>query len=331
MDNLEIAEILDQVIELTSEKDSNALELALAHSLFKLVGIQNVVVYTARHINKASLASASKEPRNKDQPIPAELLDDLNQCLSTAQIIELSKDGKNMTLFPLQSAKKQPLAVVVVKESEGDNRHILAIQVLRIYHNFLALMNENERDTLTGLLNRKTFDQKISTIISNLQKTNKRRREDDDGASYLAIFDIDHFKNVNDTYGHLIGDEVLLTFSQLMDKHFRGKDLLFRFGGEEFVGVYPCPDDATMAEILNRFRNVIASHNFPQVGKVTVSCGFTKVEPHDLPPNIIGRADTALYHAKETGRNQVCQYENLVAEGHLKAKEESDSGDIELF
>lgn len=332
MDNqLEISEVLDQVIDLTSEKDTNALELALAHSLFKLVGIQNVVVYTARHINKASLVLSNPETKDKDHPIPAELIEDLNNCLTSAQIVNVTTHEKKLTLFPIQTAKKQPLAVVVVKESEGDNRHILAIQVLRIYHNFLALMSENERDTLTGLLNRKTFDQKINSIISDIQHQHKKRRDDDKGASYLAIFDIDHFKNVNDTYGHLIGDEVLLMFSQLMETHFRSKDLLFRFGGEEFVGIYICPDDATINEVLNRFRNTIAEHDFPQVGKVTVSCGFTKIEQNDLSPNIIGRADTALYHAKNNGRNQVCQYEHLVAEGHLAPKEEAESGEIELF
>lgn len=332
MDNqLEIPEILDQVISLTGKKDTNAIELALAHSLFKLVGIPNVVVYTARHIKKASFSQSKKDASNKDQPIPLELLDELNVCLTTEETIEVSKNEGNLTLFPIQTAKKQPLGVVVTRQTDDDNRHILAIQVLRIYHNFLALMNENERDTLTGLLNRKTFDQKINTIIAEIQNQNKRRRGDDSSNSYLAIFDIDHFKNVNDTYGHLIGDEVLLIFAQLMESTFRDKDLLFRFGGEEFVGIFICPDSATMAEVLNRFRNAIAEHNFPQVGKVTVSCGFTKIDENDLSPNIIGRADTALYHAKENGRNQVCQYEYLVEQGLLSKKEESESGDIELF
>jgi diguanylate cyclase (GGDEF)-like protein len=116
----------------------------------------------------------------------------------------------------------------------------------------------------------------------------------------------------------------------MMDKNFRDTDLLFRFGGEEFVGVYQCPDDETMSNVLNRFRQVIEHYAFPQVGNVTVSCGFTKIDNLDLSSSIMDRADTALYHAKNNGRNQVCHHEKLVALG-LLAGEDSSGGEIELF
>jgi diguanylate cyclase (GGDEF)-like protein len=179
------------------------------------------------------------------------------------------------------------------------------------------------------LLNRKTFDLKINGIISSLQGNQNRRSGDSSVPSYLAIFDIDHFKRVNDTFGHLMGDEVLLLFSRIMEKSFRDKDLLFRFGGEEFVGVFQCPSDEIMTTVLNRFRENVEKHSFPQVGEVTVSCGYTRIETFDLSSSLIDRADLSLYHAKNNGRNQVCQHEQLIAAGALEHSD--NTGEIELF
>ena len=84
-----------------------------------------------------------------------------------------------------------------------------------------------------------------------------------------------------------------------------------------------------MCAVLNRFRENIEKYTFPQVGKVTVSAGFTKIDAYDTSSNIIGRADAALYHAKKNGRNQVCQHEHLISTGELEHTE--NSGEIELF
>ena len=144
------------------------------------------------------------------------------------------------------------------------------LQILSIYHNFMSLIHESERDILIDLLNRKTLDLKIKDIIIGLKNHVQNQT---DAHSYLATFDLDHFKQVNDAHGHLIGDEVLLLFSHQMHKNFRDKDLLFRFGGEEFVGIFQCTDDDTITHILGRFQQTIAAFNFPQVGLVTLSFG----------------------------------------------------------
>jgi diguanylate cyclase (GGDEF)-like protein len=319
--------ILENIILLTSERDSDALELALAQTLLKLAAPESMTLYQADNINGTQrLSDISHIEAEK---IPEGLSFALKECLHSGNTIYAKRDEKDIILFPLMGSRYHPIAVIKVEAEQGSYDHLLTIMILKIYHNFVALMNENERDTLTGLLNRKTFDQKISGIISSLQGNSGKRSDDNHESAYLAIFDIDHFKRVNDTYGHLIGDEVLLLFSQIMSRTFREKDLLFRFGGEEFVGVFHCPSDEAISDVLNRFRKNIEEYNFPQAGKVTVSSGFTKIDAFDLSSKLIDRADVALYHAKNSGRNQVCQHEQLINSGVLEHSD--NTGEIELF
>jgi len=329
MPHKKLEDVLDRIVTLTSERDAIASELALAQTLFTLAGIENMVMHSAGNIHRVKHAIAINEKLPENEEIQLEIVDSLVQCLETAKITSIQYQSKNLTLFPLLCSKQKPLAVIVVEETADTCENNLTIKILKIYHNFIALMNDNERDTLTGLLNRKTFDLKINNIISGLQNPLHRGKKSKQ-ASFLAIFDIDHFKRVNDTYGHLMGDEVLLLFSHLMEKSLRDNDLLFRFGGEEFVGIFQCPSDDIMASVLNRFRQVVENHLFPQVGQVTVSCGYTRIEPEDLSSNIMDRADTALYYAKKNGRNRACQHERLVALG-LLAEADTSGGEIELF
>ena len=162
-----------------------------------------------------------------------------------------------------------------------------------------------------------------------MQEAAKLQSDNANQVHFLAIFDIDHFKRVNDEFGHLIGDEVLLLFSQLMTQTFRSSDPIFRFGGEEFVGVFECSSHDDIPNILNRFREKVGHFDFPQVGKVTVSAGYTEIFAYDLPSQLIDHSDLALYFAKNNGRNRICFYEQLIADGSLQ--ENKKEGDIELF
>jgi diguanylate cyclase (GGDEF)-like protein len=321
--------VLENIISLTSERDANSIELALAQTLLKLAAPESMTLYRASSIDSIKYANTLIGKHHQNEEIPADILDALKECLESGKTTYTQRQKKRFTLFPLLNAKGQPIAVILIEAALDSQDHALTIMILKIYHNFVALMNENERDTLTGLMNRKTFDLKINSIISSLQGNNQRRNDESRISSYLAIFDIDHFKRVNDTYGHLMGDEVLLLFSRIMEESFRDEDLLFRFGGEEFVGVFQCPSDETMTVVLNRFRENVEKHSFPQVGTVTVSCGFTRVGTFDLSSSLIDRADTSLYHAKDNGRNQVCQHERLIATGMLEHSD--NTGEIELF
>jgi diguanylate cyclase (GGDEF)-like protein len=147
---------------------------------------------------------------------------------------------------------------------------------------------------------------------------------------WLGVIDIDHFKHVNDGFGHLIGDEVLLLLSRLMRTSFRFHDHLYRFGGEEFVVLMRCNSDEDAASAMERLRANVERYVFPQVGHITISVGFTKLRAGDSPNDAFARADRAVYYAKQNGRNQVQHHAQLVAEGKL-VDESRDHSDAELF
>jgi diguanylate cyclase (GGDEF)-like protein len=329
MPHTQLPAVLDNIIALTEVKDSDELELALMQMLLSISNVKKTTIYSAGSIIRTKHALANNQPIVDSDAIPANMLTALATCLETAKpSITHIDENEILTLFPLMNARQTTHAVIAIEQTNSLTNHGLIMQILHIYHNFSTLMNENEHDSLTGLLNRKTFDLKINDIIADLSNNNEDLSNN--SHIYLAILDIDHFKKINDMHGHLMGDEVLLLLSNIMRKNFRDKDLLFRFGGEEFVGIFQCADNDTIMHILNRFRKAIEDFNFPQVGKVTVSCGFTRIQALDLSSKVIDRADTALYHAKNNGRNLVCQHEQLIESGLLLEKQTSE-GEIEFF
>lgn len=204
-------------------------------------------------------------------------------------------------------------------------RHAEEVACLaRIYGSQIRLLDYSELDTLTRLLNRKTFDETFDRLLTaqagngnEASFDDRRGHRAENSPAWLCVIDVDHFKRVNDSFGHLFGDEVLLRMGELMRKTFRGGDRLFRFGGEEFVVILNAANEQLAAASFNRFRISVENHEFPQVGKVTCSIGFTAVSDMDVPTDVVGRADEALYFAKEHGRNQVCCHEQLVAAGAI--------------
>jgi len=158
-------------------------------------------------------------------------------------------------------------------------------------------------DSLTGLYNRRYMEGHIATLV---EKAANRGKE-----ISLIILDIDHFKAVNDTYGHDVGDEVLKEFSARILQNIRGIDLACRFGGEEFVLVMPDTDLSFAFMVGERIRQCIASAGFnvsTDGGSLDLTCsvGVACLEQlDDTPETILKRADQALYRAKNDGRNRV--------------------------
>ncbi|MDZ7919736.1 GGDEF domain-containing protein [Rhodoferax sp.] len=226
----------------------------------------------------------------------------------------------------LEFGTEQPLSAAMLDLVEG---------ILLTYNNLLGLLDYGEKDALTELLNRKTFDGAFFKATAEqhgdeLPDGGERRHPHPDAGVWLAVLDIDHFKRVNDTYGHLIGDEVLLLLARLMRSSFRFHDQLYRFGGEEFVVLMRCDSAEHASQALERLREKVQAYAFPQVGTITVSIGFSVLLPHDTPSGAFGRADKAVYHAKEHGRNQVCSYQGLVASGDL-VEQVAEGMDVDLF
>ena len=324
-----IIDLLQKLVLLTNERDPYSLELMLAKTIADITVPVSVDLYrldakqelfSVINTDKGALGTDISEP----------LKNHLLQCFEHHQAIKFETQGSPILLFPLKNNKNYTTAAISVMPARDEPQIELTIQsLIQVYQNYIGLINENERDTLTGLLNRKTFEIKINKVFASLLSQHARKGDNLNQKSFLAIFDIDSFKRVNDEYGHLIGDEVLLLFSQIMTRTFREKDMLFRFGGEEFVVIFECPSSKDMERVINRFREQIAAYNFPQIGKVTVSAGYTELNLHDTASTLIDRADAALYYAKNHGRNCVHNYEQLVADGHLQQKEMDN--DIELF
>lgn len=251
----------------------------------------------------------------------------LTQCYRSQQATsETLADEQRRYLFPVHGVGYIKHLIDIRGRELDKQEHQSLTQLLTLVNSQFLLLDKNDHDALTGLLNRKAFEERLSQLIGSYQ----HRKQDKRCGYCFALLDIDFFKRVNDTYGHLYGDEVLILFAGIMEKVFRHEDMMFRYGGEEFAVVLSNVDLEMAASILNRFREKVSEFDFPQVGQITVSIGYTAITHMPNTTEIIAHADKALYYAKENGRNQVNAYETLVEQGDIiiTARE---SDDIELF
>lgn len=216
-------------------------------------------------------------------------------------------DDPHVVFFPVSVDRKLIEVIEVRRSPLMKNCRASMSHVLAIYSNFVRILHIQETDALTGALNRGAFDNKINLTA----QATKRKPNFSPNPHYWWLFmlDLDHFKAVNDQFGHLIGDEVLLLTTRIMQNTVRAVDTVFRYGGEEFaILVSPCSltDAQNLAE---RIRQKIADAHFPQVENMTTSIGVAPIDRFDHVANIVGRADKALYQAKREGRNRVCVYD----------------------
>lgn len=152
-------------------------------------------------------------------------------------------------------------------------------------------------DKLTGANNREYFEQNYKKLIKECKKSNN--------LFALAVLDIDHFKRVNDTFGHSVGDDVLKKFVEVIHKNSRTEDILIRWGGEEFILILKVKSEESLLEVLEKLRNYIENEKFDIVDKITCSIGSTVYTNDENISETINRADEAVYEAKNNGRNQV--------------------------
>lgn len=150
-------------------------------------------------------------------------------------------------------------------------------------------------------LTRTTNRMKFNIILE--QKIKERKRTE--SPISLAFFDLDYFKQVNDTYGHKVGDETLIAFSETIRRHIRSGDIFARWGGEEFIIIYDNCDAKSALVRSEHLRQIIAESVHPIIGKITCSIGVTEVRDSDTGDSVLLRVDEALYKAKEEGRNRV--------------------------
>lgn len=183
-------------------------------------------------------------------------------------------------------------AVLLQREIETRLRAEAALQAANAKLQRLATT-----DRLTGAWNRTYLEE---TLVTEMERANRYRQP-----LSLLIFDIDHFKGINDTHGHLVGDEVLIELTRRIRAHLRTVDVLARWGGEEFVLLLPHCGATEAQQVAEKLRALVADSPFSRAGQVTASIGLAQWQPHESLDTWLKRADDALYAAKAAGRNRV--------------------------
>ena len=158
------------------------------------------------------------------------------------------------------------------------------------------IIESSYTDELTQIFNRKKFNTDIKKNMKNFNKL----------SPYLMLIDIDHFKKINDTYGHPVGDYVLEELTKLISENIRSNDKFYRIGGEEFAIISTQKNNENERIFAEKIKNLIERHIFDKVGNITISIGFTKYQPEESYHNWYKRADEALYEAKKT-RNTIIE------------------------
>jgi diguanylate cyclase (GGDEF)-like protein len=156
---------------------------------------------------------------------------------------------------------------------------------------------QSQKDTLTGVWTRAYLEEAARQEISRQQRYGH--------AVSLVMIDIDHFKQINDRFGHAMGDRVLVEFCQVAQKCIRATDILGRWGGEEFLLILPNTDSAHATELAERIRNALERHAFPAAQRITASFGLSLLLDGEDWEAWLQRADMMLYRAKAAGRNRV--------------------------
>ena len=194
-------------------------------------------------------------------------------------------------------------------------------QLTELRANLEKLRRESLIDPLTEVGNRKYF-------VTELNKAAMEARQQ---GTPLALFmiDIDHFKNFNDTHGHLVGDQVLKLVGRTLTQNVKGRDIVARYGGEEFVVLLPQTRLEDASKVADHLRKTVASKTIirrptnQSLGAITLSIGVTQYVPSETMANFVHRADTCMYKAKTSGRNLVWAEE---AQQNAAEEGEADNG-----
>lgn len=343
---------LHHLAEITHCREHDELDLAAINALYQLTGAlsatmldvtqtgEQLFLQTRAVVEQGAVFSYFDSPTGPDYesrliPCPPVLADAIRS--KAAEVEEIEAGGHTILWLPLWLNDRIQCCIRLEYATVSEARAQLLIKgIVTVYSNYQNLIDYSERDSLTGLLNRKTFDTRFARMTAQCVAPRhltppghpERRHSEEVRENWLAVIDIDHFKKINDRFGHVYGDEVLILLANILKSSFRANEKIFRFGGEEFVVLLRSAtlQNATMA--FERFRRAIEQHDFPQVGRVTVSLGFVSISS-DTPVVVLGHADQALYYAKEHGRNQIQLYDRLVADKLLEPV--AASGSVEFF
>lgn len=223
--------------------------------------------------------------------------------------LEASECDKNW-LKRLESITNEKELLVLIEDKKAKAETSFTIKINKIDQKYLLTLTD------VSLLVKESQENKLAASMDPLTQLNNRSKFNDafeivatqareDEAFSLIMFDIDHFKEVNDTYGHLVGDEVLVKLSELIQSHTRESDIFARWGGEEFMILLKGAKLQKAKNIAEYLRTIIEVEHFNEVNNITCSFGVSSYKLGDDIASITKRVDEALYESKETGRNKV--------------------------
>lgn len=334
-------DILQNLVHMTGQRDHLRLEFSVLSTLLQLPDTTQVRAleihpfegqYWVRPrtwLQEGQLVNTDIDFLHDPQRKPLRTLPALAQGLSAKQerIAFTTDDGQHILWLPVWMREQARVCIEITQSAQFSTHDLdILLAIFQVYQNYQSLLDYSERDALTGLLNRKTFDEHLHRFSSSNKQVCAEMQP------WLAVIDIDHFKHVNDRYGHLFGDEVLILVANLLRSNFGSQHRVFRFGGEEFVVLLQPMNVDAVSEALEHFRRAVQDYEFPQIGKITISLGFSGAHMQSpSPTQLLSQADEALYYAKENGRNRVCHYESLQALGLLKKQVQITHDDVELF
>ena len=270
-----------QPVELAFAEADHTVRMALAIGLTAALLASALAWMAARRLSEdlyaLAAAASAVEAGQPGSNIPA--------VHSNREVHQLSQALGRMThrLLAAREAMEEKVRLRTL-ELEAANR---------------ALDLQARTDALTGLLNRRGFESQMAFAMALARRSTRP-------LSVIAV-DVDHFKRVNDTYGHEAGDEVLRRLARTLETRLRGSDVIARLGGEEFVALLPDTDLEGARAIAQTLVTAMAQQQDPVVGTITVSAGVASMRgADDTGAAILRRSDIALYEAKGQGRNRVC-------------------------
>ncbi len=344
--------LLGKLGKMTSIRDTELLEQSLLRTLGPLLGVLDTSLYRtddsgnlARVINyhRSRVVEGDGVSRMVERVEEIMHLSDVSEeVITLTDNVRLlnkpctrKRDHELIVAYPLLAGNDVCGYFIFTRDREVSASEDSMIRgVLEVYSNYYALLDVSQRDRLTGLLNRQALEGGFDRLWHALSRTDayqekmSGRRQAPSDKYWLAVIDIDHFKPINDNFGHMVGDEILLLVSRLMTSTFRTTDLLYRYGGEEFVAIISAENDVIAKNVFERIRMAIEAHVFPRIEKLTISVGFSQALPDILPVEVLSRADRSLYRAKQDGRNRVYGYQELVDAGVFAAP---DYAEVEFF
>lgn len=341
-------QVIDSLAEITRYQDREVLEKSLVTTLSELIPALEFRLYKVQvagdSLEMALSAFAAKgavvsEALPRNHKIPEGLAQGILKAVRSETLVQHEDAEKRLynIIYPVYDRYDEIYGVMVqVTTSPSYEDQRFTHGLLRVYSNYLALLEESQKDKLTNLLNRETLDREITKLIVGnarkaYQSSDDSRRSTDVWKAWLCVVDVDHFKRVNDRFGHLFGDEVLILLARLLESTFRQDDQTFRYGGEEFVIVFKTLDRRDAVSVCERLRKTVESHVFPQVGKVTISVGVVQITNQEGTAGVIDQADKALYFAKEHGRNQVCFYSDMEQSAPLVLEPDGEANSLDYF